>query len=76
MKNQQRASCLPVTRGCSFHKMAQFAWGFYMYRQNLVKTGIQNFVVKYTSLCQMPALRFKPEDFLVLYQISLFQFSR
>ena len=50
--------------------MAQFAWGYY--RQNLVNTDIQNFVVKYTSLCQMPALRFKPENFPVLHQASLF----
>ena len=63
-------SCLPVTRGWSFQKMAQFAWDYY--RQNLVNADIQNFVVKYTSLCQMPALRFKSENFLVLYQTSLF----
>ena len=53
--------------------MAQFAWGYY--RQNLVNTDVQNFVVNYTSLCQMPVLRFKPENFLVLSDQFVLVFS-
>lgn len=61
LKDQYRLSCFLATRGLSFQKMAQFTWGYS--RQNLVNGDIQYFIVKYTSLCQMPALRFKPENF-------------